>query len=729
MRAYRPVLNAFCGCVVVSALLVTAISWGQEATDKPAAADKPAPAPADKPMFVKGETVEVWWAGSYLPGEIVAVEENGWLRVKFTVNGREQTTRHPGDGEWVRKLKAPPANKPAAAADKPAAGEPANPFAAAEQAAVRTWTDSTGKFKIEASFAGKEGESVLLTKTDGKTIKLPLAKLSKEDQDHVATLNAKPPMENPFEAAEQVADDGLDRVADWSGAEQILPQPIDGWPLAPDAAQQPAQVLAAKAMGLPGGGRERFFENPTSLLFDASKSEAVVVLVNGPPGKDREVKIVRCDLTTGRVVAEKPWTTSYTPVDLSPAGQLLACLPDQFARNESEKNKLTILRREGDKWTPLVRWKMGEGLEFAKKFDQIRFLGEDKILGSTGFGASVTLMQIEPVRALWTLKTAQNTSIALSANRTQLAAAIEGGIGIFSTASGETLARIATDSPVQGGTLSFSPNGTRLAHLSSAVVIVYDLTTGKQVHEVWFPRPTQGKSLDWVGGNFVLVDGSQVVDLEKRIVLWKYDVPGSRHSLAGHFGGRFWLVAGGFNEPFQLFSPAIPGAAEKAKGDQLTADGVLALKPGAQISLQVNLPAHAADVQKVTQALTDGLTKQGFTVAVGAPITVEATIADAGKETASYRGFGFGRFGDGDKVEVQKYTSTIVMKENGKEIWTATGHYGAPHMVHQKDGQKIEDAVNESRGNPVDFFTHVRIPRTMARHEADGAYGTSKLAP
>jgi hypothetical protein len=665
----------------------------------------------------------VWWAGSYLPGEIVAVEENGWLRVKFMVNGREQTTKHPGDGEWVRKLKAPPP------ANKPAAAEPANPFEAAEQAAVRTWTDSTGKFKIEATFAGKEGDRVLLTKTDGKTIKLPLAKLSKEDQDHVAALDAKPPMENPFEAAEQVNDDGLDRVAEWAGAEQILPQPIDGWPLAPDAAQQPGEALAGKALGLPGGGRDRFFENPKSLLFDAGKNEALVVLVNGPPGKDRELKIVRCDLKTGRVAAENPWKTSYTPVDLSPSGQLLACLPDQFARNESEKNKITILRREGEKWTPLVRWKMGEGVEFAKKFDRIHFLGEDKILGSSGFGASVTLMQIEPVRALWTLKTAQNTSVALSANRTQLAAAVEGGIGIFSTASGETLARIQTPAPAQGGTLSFSPDGTRLAHLSGAVVLVYDLATGKQIHEVWFPRPSQGKSLDWVGGSFVLVDGSQLVDLEKRIVLWKYDVPGNRDSLAGHFGGRFWMVSGGHSVPYQLFSPTIPGAAEKAKGDQLTADGVLALKPGSQVSLQVNLPAHAADVQKVTDALTGSLTKQGFTVAAGAPITLEATIADAGKETASYRGFGIGRFRDGDKIEVQKYTSTVVMKENGKEIWTATAHYGAPHMVRQKDGQKLEDAVNEQRGNPVDFFSRVQIPRMMARHEADGAYGTSKLAP
>ena len=365
----------------------------------------------------------------------------------------------------------------------------------------------------------------------------------------------------------------------------------------------------------------------------------------------------------------------------------MACLPDKFTRNESEKNKITILRREGNKWTPQVRWNMGEGVEFAKKFDQLFFLGEDKVLGCAGFGGGVTLMQIEPVQALWTLKTSQNTSVALSANRNQLAAAIDGGIGIFSTVSGETLARISLAQPA-GPTLSFSPDGKRLANLAGDVLVVYDLTTGKMIHEVWFPKRLAGKSVEWCGGNFVLVDGAHLVDLEKRIVLWKYDTPGNRQPLTGQFGGRLWLVTGGHNDPYQLLSPVLPHAAAKAKGEPLTADGVLALKPGAQVSVQVNLPAHPADVEKVTRALTDGLTRQGFTVAAGAPITLEATIADAGKESVSYRGFGFGRFGGDDKVEVQKYTSAVTMKENGKEIWTVTNHYGAPTSCNKRTAKR-----------------------------------------
>jgi hypothetical protein len=173
----------------------------------------------------------------------------------------------------------------------------------------------------------------------------------------------------------------------------------------------------------------------------------------------------------------------------------------------------------------------------------------------------------------------------------------------------------------------------------------------------------------------------------------------------------------------------VPDAAARAKGDQLTADGVLALKPGAQVSLSVNLPnAKPDEVQSVTKKITDALAEQGFVVAAGAPISVEATIEDAGKETVTYRNRP-GFFGGGEKVEVQKHNSIVTIKENGQTLWTATGHYGAPRLLRHKDGQTIQEAVNEQKGNPIAFFDGLRFPKHIARHEAGGAYGSSKLAP
>ncbi|MCA9235884.1 MAG: hypothetical protein KDA44_10465 [Planctomycetales bacterium] len=46
----------------------------------------------------------------------------------------------------------------------------------------RTWTDKSGKYKIEAEFIEVLDGNVRLKRADGKTISLPLTKLSKEDQ-------------------------------------------------------------------------------------------------------------------------------------------------------------------------------------------------------------------------------------------------------------------------------------------------------------------------------------------------------------------------------------------------------------------------------------------------------------------------------------------------------------------------------------------------------------------
>ncbi len=47
---------------------------------------------------------------------------------------------------------------------------------------VRTWTDATGSFKTRAAFVALDGDQITLKREDGKTVKLPLDRLSKEDQ-------------------------------------------------------------------------------------------------------------------------------------------------------------------------------------------------------------------------------------------------------------------------------------------------------------------------------------------------------------------------------------------------------------------------------------------------------------------------------------------------------------------------------------------------------------------
>ena len=54
--------------------------------------------------------------------------------------------------------------------------------AASPASLLRTWTDSTGKFKVEAEFLGLTDGQVKLRRKDGREVTLPLTRLSSADQ-------------------------------------------------------------------------------------------------------------------------------------------------------------------------------------------------------------------------------------------------------------------------------------------------------------------------------------------------------------------------------------------------------------------------------------------------------------------------------------------------------------------------------------------------------------------
>ena len=69
---------------------------------------------------------------------------------------------------------------------------PVNPAEVAPAASgLRTWSDTTGKFRIEAELVSVEEGKVNLKKKDGEVVSVPLAKLSKADQEFVAKAESR----------------------------------------------------------------------------------------------------------------------------------------------------------------------------------------------------------------------------------------------------------------------------------------------------------------------------------------------------------------------------------------------------------------------------------------------------------------------------------------------------------------------------------------------------------
>jgi hypothetical protein len=139
-------------------------------------------------------------------GLIVAMREHmTWYAVKVLRvldDGQVEVQRQ---GRISRRSKCARSNLRLAPAEvdqtdvDPSAVVAAQPAAApASGSEFRTWKDATGQFSVEAKYAGLDAGRVVLVGKDGRERKVPLDRLSPEDQKVAKELQQTPAAKDPF---------------------------------------------------------------------------------------------------------------------------------------------------------------------------------------------------------------------------------------------------------------------------------------------------------------------------------------------------------------------------------------------------------------------------------------------------------------------------------------------------------------------------------------------------
>ena len=68
-----------------------------------------------------------------------------------------------------------------------------------ESETFRIWSDATGRFSVEARFVKQKEDLLYLERKDGKSLKIPMSKLSSGDLDYLKKRKEELEAENPFE--------------------------------------------------------------------------------------------------------------------------------------------------------------------------------------------------------------------------------------------------------------------------------------------------------------------------------------------------------------------------------------------------------------------------------------------------------------------------------------------------------------------------------------------------
>jgi hypothetical protein len=113
-----------------------------------------------------GDSVEVRFLGKWLLGTVVATNARGDVLAEYQFAGRAQ--RRAFKRTDVRR-----------------------PHEAGALTPTRTWTDASGKFRIEAVLLSVEGKQAKLRKPDMSELTVPIDKLAESDQRYIERMTKR----------------------------------------------------------------------------------------------------------------------------------------------------------------------------------------------------------------------------------------------------------------------------------------------------------------------------------------------------------------------------------------------------------------------------------------------------------------------------------------------------------------------------------------------------------
>lgn len=590
---------------------------------------------------------------------------------------------------------------------------------------LRTWTDDSGVFKLEAKFIAQDKGKVTLEGKDGKRFEIDIAKLSAADQKHLAELAKKKGPEDPFKQVNA-------GKPDWSGTRQVdMIAPSSEWKIT----AKPAPELTAKSAPVALPARQNFFEGCGSFVVNPLSRRALVGYQWTFSAPKANSRLLFCDLDNGKVLAEVKLDGLVTPLAIDDDGSQV------------------LLKRTADKKDVLELWSLtAQGNEKALEFSPAdtkgrghdihwaRFLDKKRLLTSSYGSGMVVMWELPALKPIYQATVQGSSAPALSHDRKLLAFTTGQQLGVLDVDTGKVLAlRPASWTP--WAELSFSPGGKWLACRAHNRLFVWELATG-ELHRDFTVSPVDFGNITWPNDKVMLVGNKSLFDLDLGYRFWEY----TGHNHVQIYGTQGWFVThdnqGGALTPAAVPSAEVQAAFEKAGPD-------IVFKTGTVVKLDVSALPDVAERAKVAKALEELLVKKGCKVGADGTIELVAT-ADVGKEIdlsfvpaeAGGRrpGAPFMRrpgprepapkLPPGTKVrqvKLEVHHARLKFIIQGKTVWETSAD-NVPKSVKLEEGETLDQHMKKLERPNYAFYPTVELPTVLHRDKGVGPVGTSQFS-
>lgn len=570
---------------------------------------------------------------------------------------------------------------------------------------IRTWSDSTGKFKIQAKFVSQANGKVKLEREDGRPIEIGLNQLSEDDQKYLKDLESNPfkPADpaNPFMVAD---DDGTNPSPtspsgkiDWGNAQTIdIDSYGDGWDVA--APEDGELDFVPKTVKLPN--RTEFFEKMQGLAISPGAKKAAIgyLWTFGTKNKQPRSRVVVCDLTTGRVTGEVMENVEAVPVAMHPDGRRV--LMKSAKRDENGVEVWTIQGKRttrDNSWHPYnPDWNRDQELQWARFADETTLILKHK-------NGWMTIWDFETHTLKCQFQIDGGCQPALSADGKTLAFYKGERIGLIDVQTHEVIAMQKAPRRLNWPLFAFSPSQKRLACNAFQDVLVWNVETGELYRDFKPSGIVINSTPHFADDDFILLGSRYLIELENMIKLWDYDGGEQVRSV----GGTTFFAVSPQNRPGALMPTLIPHeGAMNALNSALNEPDLFVFREGSNVKLDVAgiNGSHRADVEANLRAK---LAEMNITVDDNAKVTMKASTSGPKSEEMRYIGSG--------TYNVQIYRTNLELIFEGATIWQSSGT-NIPSFVSLNRGENLGDVLREKSKQPAyGFYKTVVLPKFVQK--------------
>jgi hypothetical protein len=460
----------------------------------------------------------------------------------------------------------------------------------------------------------------------------------------------------------------------------------------------------------------------TQLAF--ADAYGIAVGISGSTTDPKSIHMERLNLTTGAIDAMMEWELKSAPIAISPTGQRVLSRAVGFF--PGQKNRVDIWNLTGAPLAAkhLISFEPYKGKERGDSDVEWAILIDDThALICSGKGELV-MWEISDtaIKGIWRLAGGVGHGAALSPSRKHVALMSASGLIIVDVATGSVLSQIVGGRTANG--LSWSPDGKIVAGMSSGVLTTWDVEKGTFGVEIGLPPGVSGSGVDCVNEGFVLLGDHYLLDLATKQVVWKYEGAGKVTTHAG----RAWATVTDAQRVMLVPAELPTDAARKAaKANAANADANLLIKPGATVSLDIQLSGSQEQIKSATDAINAQLKQAGIKIADNQPVKVAARTEDGKTIERKWQVRNFGP-GAGlpteETVSVTEKITRFYVESDGKVAWEVRS-VNAPSMVSRKEGQSVADAVAAANQYNLQFLQTVRLPQYVLKPREPLEYGKS----